>query len=274
MQDCPAPRASIRGLALAVALLALLGACAARPDPRDTEAVAEFRANNDPLEPLNRGAYFVHDGLDTLVLRPAAEAYRIFLPPEARVAIRNILGNLRTPVILANDLMQGDTHRAATTMGRFLVNTTVGIGGIFDRATGFGLLGHTEDFGQTLAVWGLPEGPYLFIPALGPSNPRDLAGVLVDTALQPLNWVSGAETWEAISLTRTVTTAVDTREGLIETIDQVKAGSIDPYATLRSAYRQRRVVEIRNQGAAPSAATGTGVGVGLGVAVGGMQGLR
>ena len=253
------PTPAFRGRLIPVLALAMavgLGACATRPDPADAEAVAEFNAVNDPLEPLNRGAYFVNDGLDTLVLRPAAEAYRIFLPPEVRTAIRNILANLRTPVILANDLLQGETQRAATTMGRFIVNSSVGIGGIFDRATGFGLLGHTEDFGQTLAVWGAPEGPYLFLPVLGPSNPRDLVGTGVGMAMDPLTYTGGGETWEAIRITRTAATALDAREGLIEALDGVRASSLDPYATIRSAYRQRRVVEIRNQGGAPPAATG------------------
>ncbi len=251
-----------------LAALALLGlaACATRPDPTDREAVAEFEANNDPLEPLNRGAFFVNEGIDTLVLRPAAEAYRIFLPPEIRTAIRNVLANLRSPVILVNDLLQGETQRAGVTLGRFVVNTTVGVGGIFDVATRQGLLGHTEDFGQTLAVFGAPEGPYLFIPVLGPSNPRDLAGFAVDTAASPFTWVSGNDTWQAVRITRTALTALDTREGLIETIDAVRSSSLDPYATLRSAYRQRRNVEIRNvPSAASPGAGGTGFGVGRGL---------
>jgi len=252
---------------LALALIFSLGACATRPDPADAEAVAEFRATNDPLEPLNRGAYFVHDGIDTLVLRPAAEIYRVFLPPEVRTAVRNVLANLRTPVILANDLLQGETQRAATTTGRFLVNTTIGIGGIFDRATDFGLIGHTEDFGQTLAVWGAPEGPYLFIPVLGPSSPRDVVGFAGDTALNPLTYTGSGETWEAINITRTATTALSTREGLIEPIDQVRATSLDPYATIRSAYRQRRVVEIRNVPTGAAATSDSGLGSGI-------QGLR
>jgi phospholipid-binding lipoprotein MlaA len=253
-------RPALPFLALAVALG--LGACATRPDPADAEAMAEFRATNDPLEPLNRGAYFVHDGIDTLVLRPAAEMYRIFLPPEVRTAIRNVLANLRTPVILVNDLLQGETYRAATTTGRFLVNTTVGIGGIFDRATDFGLIGHTEDFGQTLAVWGAPEGPYLFIPVLGPSSPRDVVGFAADTAINPLTY-TGGETWDAINVTRTATTALSTREGLIEPIDQVRATSLDPYATIRSAYRQRRVVEIRNAPTGAAATSDFGLGSGI-----------
>lgn len=251
--------------ALALAVVFGLSACATRPDPQDAEAVADFRATNDPLEPLNRGMFFVHDGIDTLVLRPAAEAYRILLPPQVRTAIRNVLANLRTPVILVNDVLQGDPHRAATTMGRFIVNTTVGIGGIFDRATDFGLLGHTEDFGQTMAVWGVPEGPYLFVPVLGPSNPRDLTGTAVDVAINPLTYLTGNETLEAISITRAGLTAVDAREAVIDPLDALRGGSIDYYAALRSAYRQRRVVEIRNQrpGASP-AAIGTGLGVGTG----------
>ena len=248
----------------AFALLLAFGmtACATRPDPRDPEAVAEFRATNDPLEPLNRAAFFVHDGLDTLVIRPIGEAYRIFLPPEVRTAIRNVLNNLRAPVILVNDLLQGNTQRAATTTGRFLINTTVGIGGIFDRATEFGLLGHTEDFGQTLAVWGVPEGPYLFIPVLGPSNPRDLVGTGVDIAASPFTYIGGPNA-DTITVTRGVLTAADTREGLIQPLDALRAQSIDYYAALRSAYRQRRVIEIRNETVGvqtPGFGTGFGVG--------------
>jgi phospholipid-binding lipoprotein MlaA len=254
-------------VAFALAALVALSGCASRPDPTDAEAVAEFRANNDPLEPLNRGLYFVNDGLDTLVLRPAAEAYRIFLPPGLREAIRNVLANLRTPVILVNDLLQGEDQRAATTIGRFLVNTTVGIGGIRDAATAWGLVGHTEDFGQTLAVWGSPEGAYLFIPVLGPSNPRDLVGTAGSAAMDPFTWIglNGGETIQAVSLTRTGLTALDTREGLIEPLDAMRASSLDPYATLRSAYRQRRNLEISNQGNAPPLARGTGFGAGSGI---------
>ena len=252
-------------LLLALVLAFGLGACATRPDPTDAEAVAEFNATNDPLEPLNRGAFFVNDGIDTLILRPAAEAYRIFLPPEVRTAIRNVLANLRTPVILVNDILQGETHRAGETIGRFVINTTIGIGGIMDRAADFGLIGHTEDFGQTLAVWGMPEGPYLFVPVLGPSNPRDLAGSGVDVAASPLTWISGNDAWDAAMITRTVVNVLDIREGLIEPLDALRQGSLDPYATLRSAYRQRRAVEIRN---APTGAAqpvrGTGFGVGTG----------
>ena len=142
---------------------------------------------------------------------------------------------------------------------------------ILDRAKDFGLLGHTEDFGQTLAVWGVPEGPYLFVPVLGPSNPRDLVGAGVDVAAQPLNWIaSGNDNVQAVLITRQVLTVLDTREGLIEPLDALRQGSIDPYAALRSAYRQRRAAEIGNSLSNESpAAKGTGYGVGIGI-----EGLR
>ena len=249
--------APLAALGLAVAL----GACATPPDRADPEAVAEFAATNDPIEPLNRSMYVVNDGIDTLVLRPAAEAYRIIIAPEIREAIRNVLANLRTPVILVNDVLQGETQRAGTTLGRFVINTTIGIGGIMDRARDFGLLGHTEDFGQTLAVWGAPEGPYLFLPVLGPSSPRDLAGTAGDIAMNPLTYIAGSETLDAVLITRTVLTALDTREGLIEPLDALRSGAIDPYAAMRSAYRQRRTREIRNGPDTIAPATG---GLGLG----------
>ena len=178
-------------LALTLALATGLAACATRPDPTDAEAVAEFNETNDPLEPLNRASFFVNDGIDTLVLRPAAEAYRIFVAPEIRTGVRNVLGNLRTPVILLNDLLQGEGYRAGETVGRFVLNTTLGVLGIFDVATDLGLPGHGEDFGQTLAHWGATEGPYLFIPVLGPSNPRDLTGAGVDAVSNPFTWITG-----------------------------------------------------------------------------------
>lgn len=250
-------------LALAAALA--LGACATRPDPSDPEAVAEFEQNNDPIEPWNRAMYFVNDGLDTLVVRPAAEAYRLLVPPEVRTGVRNALGNLRSPVIFVNDVLQGEPHRAATTAGRFLLNTTLGLGGVLDVATDLGLPDHGEDFGQTLGRWGVREGPYLFLPVLGPSNPRDLIGAGADIASNPLTWIGGGAGYDAFNYTRTGLTGLDTREGLIEPLDQLRAQSLDPYATLRSAYRQRRNAEINNTTDVSPAARGTGFGVGTGI---------
>jgi phospholipid-binding lipoprotein MlaA len=177
-----------------------------------------------------------------------------------------MLGNLRSPVILLNDVLQGETQRAGTTLGRFVLNTTLGVGGIFDVATGFGLPGHGEDFGQTLAVWGAEEGPYLFLPILGPSNPRDLIGTGVDAVSNPFTWISGDAWLDTVTAARIGLQALDTREGLIEPLDALRQGSLDPYAALRSAYRQRRATEIRNPAVSSPAARGTGFGVGAGTA--------
>ena len=254
----------VRITMLAAALMA--SACATRPGDDDPEGQAEFRETNDPLEPTNRAMFEVHEAIDRNVLQPVAEAYRDLTPQGIRVAIRNILGNLRAPVILAGDLLQGNIPRARITLGRFMVNSTIGVGGLVDVAREWGVPGHTEDSGQTLAVWGVGEGPYLFIPLFGPSNPRDVVGQAMDFAINPLAWFGQGVLVDAAGWTRLGLTVVDTREALLEPIDQVRATSLDPYSTLRSAYRQRRGYEIRNeeeQGrvVGPSGVTGFGQGV-------------
>jgi phospholipid-binding lipoprotein MlaA len=247
--------------------LVLLAGCATRPDASDPEAVAEFQQTNDPAEPFNRTMYSVHEGIDRVVLRPVAVGYRAVVPQPVRSGVHNVLGNLRTPVILVNDMLQGEPRRAGDTLGRFVINSTLGLGGIFDVARDrFGVRGHSEDFGQTLARWGLGEGPYLFIPELGPSNPRDLTGFGLGIASDPLTWFGQGVAVDVLTGTRAGMTVVDTREELIEPLDAVERSSLDPYATLRSAYRQRRRAEIENRaGASIPFATGTGFGVGTGV---------
>lgn len=254
----------VRAAMLAAVLLA--SGCATRPGDDDPEGQAEFHETNDALEPTNRALFDVHEAADRNVLQPVAEAYRDVVPQGIRVAVRNILGNLRAPVILANDLLQGNVSRARVTLGRFMVNSTIGVGGIIDVAREWGVPGHSEDFGQTLAVWGVGEGHYIFVPLLGPSNPRDLLGQGVDFAINPLSWFGQGILVDAGGWTQLGLTVVDTREALLEPIDQVRATSLDPYSTLRSAYRQRRGYEIRNEEdrgrvVGPSGVTGFGQGV-------------
>ncbi|MBY0329793.1 MAG: VacJ family lipoprotein [Acetobacteraceae bacterium] len=250
---------------LAAALGLLLAACATRPPADDPDAVAEFRQNNDPAEPFNRAMLDVHQGIDRAVLIPVARGYRAVVPQPVREGIRNVLGNLRTPVILVNDMLQGEPRRAGDTLGRFVINTTLGLGGIFDvAATRFDVHGHTEDFGQTFARWGIGEGPYLFIPILGPSNPRDLTGSVADVAADPLTWFGQGVAVNALTGSRAGLTVVHTRETLLDPLERLERDSLDYYATLRSIYRQRRQAEIANRldGAAGAAASGTGFGVG------------
>jgi phospholipid-binding lipoprotein MlaA len=254
---------------LALALLggALTG-CATRPPADDPEALEEFRATNDPIEPWNRAMYDVHQAIDTVVLRPVAVGYRAVVPGPVRTGVVNVLSNLRSPVILINDALQGETQRFGTTLGRFLLNTTLGVGGILDVAEDLGLPEHGEDFGQTFAVAGVEEGPYLFIPILGPSNPRDLLGYAADIAADPFTWLTfgNRDLAETLQYIRAGATVVSTRESLLDTLDDVQRTSLDPYATLRSAYRQRRAREIANRsGASESAPQGLGTGLGAGL---------
>jgi len=232
----------------AVALGAVLavGGCAAAPDPSDAVAVAEFRNVNDPGEPANRAIFAVNRGLDGALIKPVATAYRDMTPQFFQDRVSDALKNLRAPVIFANDLLQGEVHRAMATAVRFMVNTTIGILGLFDFATGMGLDGHDEDFGQTLAVWGVPEGPYVVLPLFGPSNPRDTVGLIVDFLIDPFNtWASNTGR-DGVILARGGTRAVDIRAIHMEALDDLEKTSLDFYAAIRSLYRQRRAEEIRN----------------------------
>jgi len=124
--------------------------------------------------------------------------------------------------------------------------------------------GCATDFGQTLALWGLDEGPYLFLPVLGPSNPRDLAGFAVDALFSPFTWIGGGDVAQAVNLTRSGLTVLDSREALLAPLDTMKTVSLDPYATIRSIYRQRRAMAIGDRVTTPNAALGTGFSVGMG----------
>lgn len=236
-----------------VALALLAAGCATPPDPSDEAAVQAFNEANDPMEPANRYFFEVNQGLDELLVKPFAGYYNIALPDPAKDGVRNFLRNLHAPVILLNDLFQGEGGRAGTTAARFLINTTLGVGGILDAASWFGLNYHDEDFGQTLAVWGSGEGIYLHLPLLGPSNPRDASGKLVDYVLDPLTWVGYVYNVSWINTTRFMVEGIDTRARNLETIAELQKGSVDFYATIRSLYRQHRNDAIRN-GEDPEAA--------------------
>lgn len=225
-------------LASAIVLAGALSACATQPPATDPEALADFRQTNDPLEPTNRFFYSVNDGLDTYLLRPIAVAYRQ-VPGVIRRPIHNVLANIATPVTFANDVLQTKPTRAGTSMMRFLINSTAGVGGLFDVATDLGYPEHDTDFGVTLALWGAGDGPFLFLPVLGPSNPRDATGFAGNALLDPFTWA----TFGGINTLRYAkfgAGAVDTRERLLDPVDNIKKSALDPYATFRSLYRQNR----------------------------------
>lgn len=235
--------------ASAVVLMATLTGCATAPPADDPDAVAEFKANNDPIEPTNRVIYAINDGVDVVVLRPIALLYRSVVPDPVQKGARNALNNLSSPVTLANDMMQGKPKRAGDTLMRFLINSTIGVGGIFDVADGWGWPDHDNDFGTTLALWGMSPGPYLYLPLFGPSNPRDTVGLAGNMALDPLTWIGGAAISDA-KWARTSLSAVDTRSTLIDDLDKLKAQALDPYASIRSLSRQFRAKSIEDAAAA------------------------
>lgn len=220
--------------------LGLVAACLAAPAPACAQEVVA-----DPWEGANRQLFAVHETIDRAVLSPLAHGYRAITPRPVRTGVTNFLRNLRAPVTLANDLLQGEVGRAGTTIARFGVNTTIGVGGLLDPARTLGLEFHEEDFGQTLGAWGVDAGPYVFIPVLGPTNVRDAAGRVVDFAFDPLAWASFDEADEARAI-RTGVTALSTRESLIEAVDNVREDSMDPYVSIRTTYSLLRESAIGN----------------------------
>jgi len=214
-------------------------------------------AQDDPLEGLNRVVFGFNQVLDHLIMEPSARIYHAVVPPPIRTGVTNVLNNLATPITLTNDILQGNPEAAANTMKRFMVNTTLGIGGIFDHATGLGEPLHREDFGQTLGTWGMGPGPYLVLPVLGPSNPRDLGGMVADTAVNPVTWILyDAPLWQkAIPVG---TQIVVSREAILEDYDNLRKNSPDLYASVRDLYAQKRQAEIANEASGYDPGSGVG----------------
>jgi phospholipid-binding lipoprotein MlaA len=225
---------------LAAAFVLGLGACATRPPASDVGATQDFNENNDPLEPANRVSFAVNNGLDTYLLAPVARAYRYAVPGVIRRPVHNVLSNMTTPVVFINDVVQTRPRAAGDTFMRFIINTTIGVGGVFDVAAGWGYPYHDNDFGLTMALWGIPEGPFLFLPLLGPSNPRDAAGYGVDIAFDPFIWTPTGQGLHTVDTARTGMSIIDTRTNVLDEVDSIKKTALDPYATFRSLYRQNR----------------------------------
>ena len=228
--------------------LALLGAagCATPPED-DPEALAEWHEINDPIEPTNRAIFAFNLGLDRMVFRPLAEGYRWLFPDFLREAIQNVLANIDEPVNFFNAALQGNAERAATVIGRIAINSTVGVGGMFDVASSeFGLEPVDEDFGQTLAVWGTNSGAYVMLPVFGPSSVRDGIGRGVDQFLDPLSYLYANTDTEYIGVGLFVVQGIDQRSRNLDILDEIERTSVDFYAAIRSLYRQRRTDLINN----------------------------
>lgn len=208
-------------------------------------AEATAVSEGDPWEGFNRKMFAVHNVVDEALLIPAAKVYRATTHKKQRKGIRNLLANARTPVTLVNDLLQGEFKRAGETASRFAINTTIGFGGMGDPAERIGIPQHSEDFGQTLAVWGAPQGPYLFLPFFGPSSLRAGIGSAADRTIDPVFWLR-TDPAKFTGYSRAGATALSVREPLLEPLDDIKENSLDYYASFRSFYLQSRKREIAN----------------------------
>ena len=229
-------------------LITVLAGCATQTTGPETAAAEE--EFNDPFEDVNRKIFDFNQVVDRNVLVPVAKAYRDTLPDAVRDSIRDFLYNLRDPLIFANDTLQLDFKRAGETVARFVLNSTIGVGGLFDVAGKWGQLPyHEDDLGITFGVWGIPEGPYLVIPLLGPSDPRDLVGVVGEGFGDPFNRLVTGNPYTLywIPFVRGGVSGIDQRSRYIDTLADIERTSLDYYATIRSLYHQRREALIHHE---------------------------
>jgi phospholipid-binding lipoprotein MlaA len=231
---------------VALLVLAVLGGAAGCATvPTDPVARQQFRANNDPFEPLNRKTFAFNEWADRVLIKPVAQGYVKLVPQVARDSLRHFLDNLNEPIVLGNTLLQGRFRNAGTTTARFLVNSSVGLAGFRDVASHNHLPKQIGDFGQTFWAWGIPEGPYLMLPLLGPSNPRDATGSGVDVYMDPFRYVARANHFgTSVTVGRAILDGVDKRSRNIAPLDEMQREAIDYYASFRSLFRQHRAAEL------------------------------
>ncbi len=203
---------------------------------------AQVKENRDPLEKINRPIHNLNHTLDTAILKPVAETYVKVIPQPVQSGVSNFFSNLGEPNVIVNDLLQGKLNIGVSDSLRFIVNSTLGIGGIIDVGTSMGLEKHHEDFGQTLAVWGFGEGPYLVIPLTGPTTLRDLPSRFVSSITNPLIFINENDVRIALGLTG----SLNTRARHIDTIKTIDESAIDRYIYVREAYRDNRLFEIHD----------------------------
>lgn len=243
---------SVRLLTMVVACGLALSACAS--NGANTAAADGDYEVYDPMENLNRGVFAFNNAVDKAVMRPVAKGYRAVVPSPVRTGLRNFLNNLRSPIVFANQVLQGDMPGAGNAFARAAINTTVGVGGLIDVAAMEGLKDEPEDFGQTLGVWGVGHGPYVVLPLMGPSSMRDATGMLVDSLADPVRIYLFNTDRERLHYVRIGLSALDKREELLDLMDDLERNSFDYYAAMRSAYIQNRNAMVRDQAAGKGAA--------------------
>lgn len=238
-----------KGIPLMLCAFLALGLSGCAGTTHTDDAGYKSSAVADPLEPLNRGVFAFNNVLDMAIIEPVAKVYLALFPPFMRDAIQHFMQNLRAPLAAANNLLQGDFGGAGVAVARFAINTTAGIGGLVDVASAQGLAYEPEDFGQTLAVWGVGDGFYLVLPVIGPSTLRDTAGMVADVYADPVRIIAENTEEEWIYYTRVGIEGLDTRARLMKGIEDLRNNSLDFYAAVRSAYAQRRGSLIHDEAA-------------------------
>lgn len=229
----------MRQLFILVFAALCLAACASKGGPTTP---------GDPWEGMNRRVFGVNEAADRAIVGPLARGYQNVTPKGARQGVTNFLEHINTPTVFANDVLQFKPKRAGITLARAVINTIFGIGGLLDAADQIGLEGHTEDFGQTLAVWGVPEGPYVVVPFFGPSTVRDGFGTIIDSvAFDPLNYIEfGSSNLDnRLRIGRGFLGGVNTRAEFSEVFETLRSQP-EPYIALRRAYLGNREAEIRD----------------------------
>ena len=224
------------------ALLTLVAMLAVCLGPLTVTAAENDRHDHDPLEPANRKVFWFNDRVDRYALEPVAKGWDRVVPGALQTSLSNFFTNLSAPLVAINNLLQGKPAASAADIGRFTVNVGIGFLGFLDPASGLGLAQHNEDFGQTLGRWGVPSGPYLVVPLLGPSNPRDLTGLFFDYPIT----IAGFFVSSYVLLAPRLVDIINTRSLFLDEVRRAKEASLDYYTFARNAYIQRRKALIED----------------------------
>jgi len=238
-------RHALTAIAPGLLLAASLAGCATVPPQSDTADYQAYKQIDDPIEPTNRVFYNVNDKLDTYFMKPVAKGYVAITTQGIRNHVGDFTSNIGEPLRMLNFVAEGMPNDAGHSLARFLINSTIGIGGIFDPATRLGYKETDTDFGLTLAIWGIPAGPYLYLPLLGPSGARDVLNLPVEYFGTPMEAAPESTALNDFGYAEGGLHLINERADYLDTIDQIKATALDPYATFRSLYRQSRASEVR-----------------------------
>jgi phospholipid-binding lipoprotein MlaA len=228
-----------RGLVVLLTVLLALSGCATIED--------DYRDPRDPMESYNRAMHTFNDELDKAIIKPLAEGYRTITPKPVDRGITNFFSNLDDVVSAVNNLLQFKLHRAASDVGRVVVNSTIGILGFFDVATNMDMPRYDEDFGQTLGAWGMGPGPYFVLPILGPSSIRDTFGLVADWYTDPVRYVKGDDWRYGLVGLR----GIDMRADLLTASKVLDEAALDPYNFTRDAYLQKRRNDVYDDNPPP-----------------------